>query len=450
MGRFRSVSKMQTTTGKKLDLYGVSRQLEKQLEKLDECEILDENREVIKTFLSEFVAGFKPATKMSYIIYLSRFAFEFGETPFREANKPFILEIVKGVEEGKSIIYDHDKHTWKRGEKEYSDHTIASIKDKLKTFFRWLEYYHHTPTEERLIGEDVRKHLKKKPYPDMVAELYSTSPPPKKYSAQDMLTWEEIVRLSQTTESRRNKAAIQLLGESGMRPGEMLSLDVGSIEFRRENGSTIGIIHIQESKTCDYDGIRSIGVVNSVPALQEYLKTHHWVGEKDAPLFLKCRSRTQYLRTRMSSDSFRRVLERAFQIAQINKPHQPKHFRKSRASGLGHILTEQQIKKYMGWTQDSPMLRVYSFVDGEKVNAEYWRSQGVRLEPNGEPQTQEIKPVVCSNCGYTNPVGEQLCIQCHIPLQNEPPELPELKGMLQEMVKEMFLQFQKNEGFSRA
>lgn len=380
-----------------------------------------ENREIIRAFESEYGKGLSETRRTKYITRLCRFSEAIGK-PFTDAAKADLIKLREYVDTCGTLRWDKKTSRWVTRTEEASPVTVAEHKKIIKAFWRWLEYYRKTPPKERITGEDLRSYLRLQSFPDDVKDLVAKYPGPRQYQPRDMLTWSDVVALSQSTCNDRDKAFIQLLGETGARLGELLTLEVGDIVFTEKGSKIVGSCSMRESKT----KLRTIGVVNCVPALRQWLNVHPYRNDKGAPLFciIGQKNKGEKMQSQpkiVTPAAVRILLIRAGKKAGIEKRHNPHHFRKSRASALAHLLNEQEVKAVLGWTQDSRMFRVYSFVDTARVNDKYWLSQGVDLNAEKPQLFEEQRPAICPNCGAANPCGEKQCLNCHtqIPVKSE-------------------------------
>jgi len=143
------------------------------------------------------------------------------------------------------------------------------------------------------------------------------------------------------TNSAEMKLLLSLLWETGARIGEVLNLQKEDIE----DGQNLYLN--LDGKT----GKRKIVVVENADSLRK----------------LAYVSAGGYL---FSSDhrKFTIELKRIQKITGL--PELYAHlFRKSRASTLLQNVPEQIVKKYLGWTPDSKMLKHYSFISHEEANS---------------------------------------------------------------------------------
>lgn len=408
------------------DLYHRNRSYRQAKEILDDYEAED-NRELIRAFEKEYGEGLSETRRTKYITRLVRFSDVIGK-PFIDADRGDLARLRKHVDTCGVLRWNKKLSRWETKCEEASPVTRAEHRKIIKAFWRWLDYYRKTPEKERLSGQDLRQYLRLQAFPPEVIDLVANYPAPKQYQPRDMLTWADVVELSQAASNDRDKSFIQLIGESGARLGEILTLEIGDISLREAGGKTIGAVSLRESKT----KLRTIGIVNSVPALRQWLAVHPFREDKSAALFCDLGQKKKGAKMSpqsksMSPAAVRILLIKASKRSGITKKTNPHHFRKSRASALAHLLNEQEVKSLLGWQQDSKMFRVYSFVDTEKVNDKYWLSQGVDLTTNKPEILEEQRPVKCRNCGTTNPCGERQCLGCHVQLAVESKRMAELR-----------------------
>jgi integrase len=394
---------------KTIDLYDRARSYEKVLQQLNDHPD-EKNKQTIRDFLETYGKTLSLTRQMKYISRLCRLSLELKKD-FLEADEADTKRLVKFIDGCGLMRYDTHKRLW-REVGEASPTTVAENRKILKVFWRWMEYAKKTPANKRLEGQDIRDYLRMQPFPEAVRGIVARYPKPHQYRATDMLLWSEAVTLSQATKNQRDKALIQSMWESGARLGEILTLCVADVEFKERGGKTTANLSLRESKT----RVRTIGLVNSVPSIRDWLRVHPFRADSAAPLFIgyldeyhNVGKRPEY----MTPAAVRRILWEANKTAKIDKRINPHFFRKSRASALANLMNEQEVKAVLGWVQDSRMFRHYSFVNEDKANEKYFLSQGVDMRGKTPQALEEQRPIICGNCGYTNPCGELQCLNCH-------------------------------------
>ena len=219
---------------------------------------------------------------------------------------------------------------------------------------------------------------------------------------EDILTEDDILKLLDATQNLRDKAIISLLFDSGARIAELLGIRIKDIDLSSEPA------HVRvDGKT----GPRVIPLMFSAPYLGSYLET------------LKSKKPTDFIwiglgtwsNSNMRPDygAVRMMLQRLAKKATINKRVNPHSFRHARATNYANKLTEQQLKRFFGWTGGSAMAATYVHLSGKDID-------GAVLEANGEAPkaiaTPKLKNQNCRRCKQANGVSNSYCSRCGAPL----------------------------------
>ncbi|MEM4391845.1 MAG: tyrosine-type recombinase/integrase [Candidatus Nitrosotenuis sp.] len=155
-------------------------------------------------------------------------------------------------------VQDIEDLIFKIDSKKNADNTKNKYRKVLKAFYRWMkgcsprEY----PSEVRWIT------LKKVP-------LVTVTP-------QDLISFDECIRISEFSGNLRDKALIQCKLDAGCRIGEILTPKIGEVEFN-ENGAII----YTDGKT----GNQPIILTWSAKILAVWLNNHPFKNNPDAPLW---------------------------------------------------------------------------------------------------------------------------------------------------------------------
>jgi integrase/recombinase XerD len=223
--------------------------------------------------------------------------------------------------------------------------------------------------------------------------------------AEDLPTRDEITKIIKYALTIRDKAAIAMSWDIGTRPKELLSLDVGDVNFD-EHGAVVTL-----GEGCK-TGPRTLRLIYSLPYVREWLESHPLRGDKNAPLFP--RMDMGHYPERLEAQSLNKAIKKAAVLAGVTKDIHTYLFRhasitREACNGLG----DQELKTLYGWTSDSRRLRVYSHLTSEDVNRK-------RLEQAGIIQSKEKKlelnAQTCPRCGAENPVTHEYCNKCASPL----------------------------------
>jgi len=219
----------------------------------------------------------------------------------------------------------------------------------------------------------------------------------------DLLSKDDISKLIDNALNPRDKALISLLYESGARLGEMLSLRLKHIE-PHEKGT---YIHFPEGKT----GARKILVVFSGMYLNNWLITHPERNNREA--YVWCQLQPPH--KQLSFGSFRTVLKKAAKRAGIQKKVNPHSFRHAQATELAKDFTEQQMKNYLGWVQESKMAATYVHLSGRDMDAAVLAKNGIEIDK----RDTRLKPSECPRCHKMIPPNAVYCGFCGLPLTGE-------------------------------
>lgn len=194
------------------------------------------------------------------------------------------------------------------------------------------------------------------------------------------------------------------------RRGELLSCDIKDLDFD-ENGA---LLTFPVSKT----GKRTVRLVYAASYLRAWVGVHPCrtsEGKPDskAPLFVSMWSREGTYK-RLAAQGLYVQIQKIAKRAGITKKANPHAFRHARASDLAEHLTEQQLKKYLGWTAGSNMCAVYVH-DPDADNA-ILKMNGIQIE---DTHTDGLRVGKCPRCKELNPEKAVFCLKCGLPLTNE-------------------------------
>ena len=102
--------------------------------------------------------------------------------------------------------------------------------------------------------------------------------------------------------------------------------------------------------------------------------------------------------------------------ANIRKRVNPHSFRHARTSNLANVLTEAQMKEYLGWVGDSKIASTYVHLSGRNIDNALLKLNGIKTEDevNSEEHTLRIK--TCLRCQESNSPTSGFCSRCGCPL----------------------------------
>lgn len=223
--------------------------------------------------------------------------------------------------------------------------------------------------------------------------IYDPAPDP-----ADMLRWnEDIEPMLDHAKNERDRAAIALQFDAGLRGGEFADLTVGSIAEHRH-----GLQVTVQGK----QGQRSVTMIPSTPYVEQWLKSHPGEGDPDAPLWSKVTSPEGISRPMMY-----RMFQDPAKCAGIQKPVTPTNFRKSSASWCGSKgLNQAYLEDRYGWVRGSKVASRYVAIFSEDKDNEYARLYGKEVEAEESPEDRS--PVECPNCSMDTPRSKDICVWC--------------------------------------
>jgi site-specific recombinase XerD len=201
----------------------------------------------------------------------------------------------------------------------------------IKKFFQWLYDFN------------------KNKYPEIVDWIETGIKNSKKTLPENLLTYEEILKLTKSTDNLRDQAIILLLTEVGIRVGELTNLKVKDFEPQNDGTALIKV----SGKT----GERKIPLINSVNPLVLWFNTHPYRDDIEAPLFVNL-SRNHY-GERITRGSVEYMIQKVSKTAKINKRVYPHLFRHVSATRDSKDFSDALMRLKYGWSSNA-MVEVYS------------------------------------------------------------------------------------------
>jgi site-specific recombinase XerD len=331
--------------------------------------VLDTNRKKIKQFLEYIRAeGLSTPRQVRYTHVLRKLSSLLGKE-FRRTTKTDMIRVISDLER-QDTAYD----------------TKLSEKQCIKRFYKWL----------RNTEDD---------YPVEVKWIRAKRNNSHKILPEHLLTENEVKKLAKTCQNQRDRALILVLYETGCRVGEILTLKLGDVQF-----DTHGAVMIMKGKT----GPRRVRIIFSAKALSEWLNHHPSRLDPESPLWTSFESAGST--KPLEYYAFRKMLSVTAQRAGITKRVNPHSFGHARASNLANVLTEAQMKEYLGWVGDSRMASTYVHLSGRNIDNALLKINGIKTEDevNNEEHTLRVK--TCSRCQEINSPTSGFCSRCGCPL----------------------------------
>jgi site-specific recombinase XerD/ribosomal protein L40E len=247
----------------------------------------------------------------------------------------------------------------------------------------------------------------------------------------DLLTDEEKQRMIDEAKNLRDKALIGCLDETGMRPGELLSLRVGNVTIEEQYGELS-----LDGKT----GIRCSFIIRNLAYLSQWLDSHSERDNPNAPLWPDFEKPGEPL----SYAGLRQMLKRVAAKAKIKKRVYPYIFRHTQATNDSVQLTEPIMRKVYGWSKTSKTPSRYEHLSGKDALVAKLRQAGIPVEEDKEP----IR--LCPRCKKPNPAQATMCHACGSVLSLKVAvELQRERDKLKEDVEKIGKEVQRLEGALR-
>ena len=225
-----------------------------------------------------------------------------------------------------------------------------------------------------------------------------------KIQSKDLLTDNEILQLIQTIKQiggrfvKRNIALVFILLEGAYRPGELLNIRIGGIEFE----SDFVRIH-----TTGKTGPKSLTLVASYGPLKEWISLHPQSDDPDAFLFYQD-----------NDDGVMRywtldyIIRHARKKANIKKRIWPYLFRHTSlteySKRLGNVA-----KIYGNWSKDSHMLTHYEHLANSDQEDAVLKLHNLKKENN---ENSILFPKICPSCKQRNSSDNSHCLHCGMEL----------------------------------
>lgn len=338
-----------------IDYYRLAKKTEAQL--FSNPKISDANKKIIKKFL--VIYDVSDARKDIFLRHI-----QFFLSRIDDAN-----EAMKSRDIINSVFYDLRN--------KLSTNVYVTVVNVTKRLLRWLNDG-STP-----IGfKDI------KPIPK--AKLL------RKLNTEDMVNWEDGLKMIAKTNSVQFKAIIATQLDGGFRPSEFSDLNLNDISFKKE----FCVVHIRNGKT----GPRNVILWRAVPYLIRWYQNHP--GKKKDPLWVQ-----EYgTKSNIKRCSYHSMVKRIKEIARkasIDKPFDFYNLRHSAyvIAKLDNIPEEEAAKKF--GHSVSFYTNTYGRLTTEDSMERLSKVYGLEIK-----KKEVQKSVLCSKCEYVNEPESEFCEKC--------------------------------------
>jgi site-specific recombinase XerD len=243
---------------------------------------------------------------------------------------------------------------------------------------------------------------------------------------EKLLTQEEIVAILKATTNKRDRAMLYVLFEAALRPSELLTMSIGSVEFKED----FCLIAVNGRA-----GLKRIPLVVSNKPLLEWIQEHPTQNQTETPLW--CYLTNNRVGEQLSYRHFRLMIKRLAQSAGVNKDICPSICRHTSLLAMAKVFTKCQLNQFTG-TCRSKMTQHYVRSSAEDLEAAILELHGIK--PATTKDVGIVKLVECPRCSSKNPFGNIRCATCGLIMDKE----TALKFEETQKQQEMDLQEQKH------
>jgi len=249
----------------------------------------------------------------------------------------------------------------------------------LRLFFRWL-----VPKKEAKLFNQIEN---KKTH--------------NKFPVERLLNRRDVEKIVNACDTQRDRALVMILWDSGARITEILSRNVGNIEFDR-----YGAVMVVEGKT----GQRRLRLTACTGDLQNWINIHPLRDDSGAPLFLTY-NHDNFGRKRLNANTVRNRLKALAKHAGVTKLVHPHAFRHARLTDFAKQgFNEMDLRIIAGWGEASAMSAVYIHMSGSDIEKKILQKAG--LADEADMKEISLEPIRCPRCKNINAYDSLFCRIC--------------------------------------
>lgn len=298
------------------------------------------------------------------------------------------------------------------------DSSMPVYETHVKRFYKYLS----NKTEYKK-GKRFQKNIQ---YPDSVVWISANARNGKTLPLERILTPDEIKKMLDVCDNIRDQAIVVTFIDLGLRPSELVSLNVENLGFDKLGAYCI----LPGDGTADLKTgqrkIRYFIVPSAVKYMKEYINKHPYKNYDKAPLFYSkyCKSKYQFLQNEKNSQLDKTafnllrihrlsVKDIIIQIAKyanvpIKSPKDLRHNSCTFAAKLG--LNEMELRIRYGWSATSKMPSRYTHLASKDVDDKIKVIIGFK-EPE-KPENAVLQTILCWNCDSENIPTNKFCSRC--------------------------------------
>ena len=203
-----------------------------------------------------------------------------------------------------------------------------------------------------------------------------------------LITFEELNAMINAAQNERDIALVTVIFEAALRPGELLTMIVGSVEFKEDY-----CIITVNGKT----GVKRIPLVVSAQPLLDWLEKHPRSNDAEAPLWASLSNNSKG--DCVSYYYLRKLLKTLAKRANVKRNIWPYLFRHSCLTALAKVFTESKLELYAGWVQGSKMTRRYVHFSARDLEEAVLELHGITSK---EETKRSFRLEMCPRCKKKN------------------------------------------------
>ena len=224
----------------------------------------------------------------------------------------------------------------------------------------------------------------------------------------NVLTWRDAINMAQTRSHLRDRALILTAWGAATRPeSELSELKYKHLQWA---GDHYKLTIPWNGKT----GERTIRLYPGAATLRRWIEHEHPVhDDPEASLGPDTYLWTQLTQNkRVTYATISHIFNEAGEDAGISKDHNPRHFRRSRASYLAGkpTISEHELRAFCGWETNSPAPTAYVTKFREDIDRNIAMADGASTK--SLEKVKVVAPVECNHCDQLTERGQEHCVCC--------------------------------------
>jgi len=356
-----------------MDLYDQERVFKKTLGYLDNWDMSENNKKLIRQFVVICGAENISLTRRTRYLYFMKIICRLLNKDLDKVDKEDIIELVGKI-----------------NSMNYSPHTKKDFKIAIKKFYSSLFY-------------ETRKEFVEWMYEKRNRILKAVIKKSEQKKKAAVITKDEIIKIIEVADTRM-KALVSVAFEGCLRPGEYLLARIKDLEVI-EHGFKLSV----EGKT----GTRPIFLIESAPYLSRWLEIHPSKDDRNAFLFVTMahNNKGRLFNLLAVTKQYKKICEKV----KLDKPTNLYHLRHS-----GIMYKRQQnvpddiLEQYCGWVAGSSAKKAYYRQAGEETKSRIYELNGIE-----EKKEKFNDRKICFRCNERNGFADRLCNKCGTPLDKE-------------------------------